>query len=39
MILGFTHDDNQVVRALRGPDEWTAKIDEVVTPLILAQGQ
>jgi len=39
VILGFTHDDDQVVRALRGPDEWAGKIDEIVTPLILAQGQ
>jgi len=38
VILGFNHDDSQVVRALRGPDEWTAKIDEIVTPLVLAQA-
>ena len=38
VILGFDHDDSQVVRALRGPEEWTAKIDEFVTPLVLAQA-
>ena len=40
-LLSFTHDDDQgqVVRALRGPDEWVEKIDAIVLPLVLAQGQ
>jgi histidyl-tRNA synthetase len=40
-ILSFTFDDDQdqTVRALRGPDEWVEKIDAIVLPLVLAQGQ
>jgi histidyl-tRNA synthetase len=41
VILGFTHDaeKEQVVRSLRGPEEWVEKIDQIVLPLVLAQGQ
>jgi len=41
VILSFTFDDeqDQAVRALRGPDEWVEKIDAIVLPLVLAQGQ
>ncbi|MBO9519650.1 MAG: histidine--tRNA ligase [Porphyrobacter sp.] len=39
VILGFTHNEDQIVRSLRGPDDWVEKIDAVVLPLILAQGQ
>ncbi|KRA80516.1 histidine--tRNA ligase [Altererythrobacter sp. Root672] len=39
VILGFTHNEDQVVRSLKGPDDWVEKIDAVVLPLILAQGQ
>ena len=38
VILGLAHDDNQVVRSLRGPEDWTAKIDQIVHPLIQAQA-
>ncbi len=38
VILGLAHDDNQVVRSLRGPKDWTAKIDQIVHPLIQAQA-
>lgn len=38
VILGFDYRDGQVVRNLRGPDDWAEKIDTVVLPLILAQG-
>jgi histidyl-tRNA synthetase len=38
VILGFAHDVDQIVRNLRGPDEWTAKIDDIVTPLIQTQA-
>jgi histidyl-tRNA synthetase len=38
VILGFDYRDDQIVRNLRGPEDWTAKIDEVVLPLILAQA-
>ena len=38
-ILGFTHDEDQVVRNLRGPDDWAEKIDAIVLPLILNQAQ
>jgi histidyl-tRNA synthetase len=40
-ILSFTFDEeqDQVVRALRGPGEWVEKVDEIVLPLVLAQGQ
>ncbi|MBN9505469.1 MAG: histidine--tRNA ligase [Altererythrobacter sp.] len=41
VILSFTFDEeqDQAVRALRGPDEWVEKIDAIVLPLVLAQGQ
>ena len=39
VILGVDYRDDQVVRNLRGPDEWAEKIDAVVLPLVLAQGR
>ncbi|MBT2135598.1 histidine--tRNA ligase [Croceibacterium sp. LX-88] len=39
VILGLTHNEDQVVRSLKGPDDWVEKVDAVVLPLILAQGQ
>jgi len=41
VILSFTFDEeqDQAVRALRGPDEWVETIDAIVLPLVLAQGQ
>ena len=39
VILGLAHDEQQVVRNLRGPDDWTARIDEIISPLILTQAQ
>jgi histidyl-tRNA synthetase len=39
VILGFTHDEDQVVRRLRGPEDWAEKIDSIVLPLILDQAQ
>ena len=39
VILGLAHDEQQLVRNLRGPDDWTARIDEIISPLILTQAQ